>query len=172
MSQTDWSIERVGVESANILANLFELYLHDMAEWFRFDTQADGRYGYDLTRHFERGDRIYLARVGTAPAGFALVGPAPEWLADPTANDVEEFFVVRRHRHSGLADNLARTIWDAQPGRWRVRVFEGNVPAVPFWRRVVAAYSGDQYTEERHVNNSRNWVVFGFVNTRTPTGNT
>ena len=26
-----------------ILANLFELYLHDMAEWFRFDGLPNGR---------------------------------------------------------------------------------------------------------------------------------
>jgi predicted acetyltransferase len=164
MSQPNVSITRVGQESAAVLTNLFEFYLHDMAEWFRFETQPDGRYGYDLARHWQRGDRVYLARVDGAPAGFALVGPAPDWLDDPTARDVEEFFVVRRHRHSGLADTLARTIWDAEPGRWRVRVFEGNVPAVPFWRRVVADYTQRDYSEQRHLNNTRQWVVFGFSN--------
>jgi predicted acetyltransferase len=164
MSHPDLSIVRIGQESASILENLFEFYLHDMAEWFRFDTGPDGRYGYDLARHWERGDQIYLARIDAAPAGFALVGPAPEWLHDPTARDVEEFFVVRRHRHNGLADALARTIWDAQPGRWRVRVFEGNVPAVPFWRRIVGEYTNHDCSEERHVNNGRQWVVFGFDN--------
>jgi predicted acetyltransferase len=164
MSQFDLSIARIGQEAAPILENLFEFYLHDMAEWFRFDVGADGRYGYDLSRHWERGDKIYLARVGGAPAGFALVGPAPEWLNDPTARDVEEFFVVRRHRHSGLADTLARTIWDAEPGRWRVRVFEGNVPAVPFWRRIVGEYTAGNFTEQRLPNNNRQWAVFGFDN--------
>jgi predicted acetyltransferase len=135
-----------------------------MAEWFRFDTDADGRYAYDMTRHWERGDRAYLARVDGVLAGFALVGPAPAWLADPTACDVEEFFVIRRHRHSGVADRLARTIWDAEPGRWRVRVFEGNVPAVPFWRRIIGAYTNHTHTEERLFNNDRHWVVFAFSN--------
>jgi predicted acetyltransferase len=153
------TITRVGPEANTIVTNLFEHYLHDMAEWFLFDTDADGRYHYDMARHWARGDRVYLARVDGA-----LVGPAPDWLEDPTARDVEEFFVVRRHRHAGVADLLARTIWDAERGRWRVRVFEGNVPAVPFWRRIVGAYSERSHTEERRFNNDRHWVVFGFSN--------
>ena len=159
------AITRVGPESSTILTNLFEFYLHDMAEWFRFDTGADGSFTYDMARHWERGDRAYLARVDDALAGFALVGPAPEWLEDPTAHDVDVFFVIRRHRHSGVADQLARMIWDAEPGRWRVRVFEGNVPAVPFWRRIVGTYTHNTYTEERLFNNGRNWAVFAFSNT-------
>jgi predicted acetyltransferase len=158
------TITRVGPESNTVVTNLFEHYLYDMAEWFLFDTGPDGLYHYDMARHWARGDRVYLARVGEAPAGFAVVGPAPEWLEDPTARDVEEFFVVRRHRHAGVADLLARTIWDAERGRWRVRVFEGNVPAVPFWRRIVGEYTNRTYTEERRFNNGRHWVVFGFSN--------
>jgi predicted acetyltransferase len=158
------SIAAVGRESNALLSNLFEFYMHDMAEWFRFDTSPDGRYNYDLAAHWDRGDRAYLARVDGAPAGFALVGPTPEWLDDPTAADVGEFFVIRRYRHLGLGDRLAHTIWDAQPGRWRVRVFEGNVPAVPFWRRIIGAYTNHTHTEERRFNNGRHWAVFGFSN--------
>jgi predicted acetyltransferase len=158
------TITRVGPEANTVVTNLFEHYLYDMAEWFLFDSGPDGLYHYDMAHHWARGDRVYLARVDNVLAGFAVVGPAPEWLDDPTARDVEEFFVMRRHRHAGVADLLARTIWDAERGRWRVRVFEGNVPAVPFWRRIVGAYSDNSHTEERRFNNGRNWVVFGFSN--------
>jgi hypothetical protein len=47
---------------APVLANLFELYLHDMAEWFGFDLGADGRYGYKLTS----SKAAYLIRVDGA----------------------------------------------------------------------------------------------------------
>ncbi len=161
------TIARVGREAHETLVNLFELYLHDMAEWFVFDTHPNGRYDYDLARHWDAGDRVYFASLGEIPIGFALVGAAPDWLDDPTANDVAEFFVVRRHRHSGVSDALARAVWDADPGRWRVRVFEGNLPAVPFWRRIVGSYSNGTHSEERLLNNGKHWAVFSFTNAPT-----
>jgi len=154
---------RVGTEAAPIVANLFEFYLHDMAEWFLFDTDEEGRYGYDITRHWQRGDRFYLARVDGAIAGFALVGSGAEWLGGES-RDVNEFFVVRRYRKAGVGDALARAIWDAERSRWIVRVFEGNVPAVPFWRGAIARYTEGDYREERRVSNGRQWIYFTFSN--------
>jgi len=158
------SIARVGTESAELVANLAELYMHDMAQWFVFDAYPDGRYRYDLTAHWARGDRFYLARVGEALAGFAIVGSGAQWLG-ADSYDVNEFFVVRRHRQSGVSDALARAIWAAEPGRWMVRVFEGNLPAVPFWRGAIARYTGGDYREERRFHNSRWWLFFTFSNT-------
>ena len=40
------TIATVGADADLIVTNLFEHYLHDMAEWFGLDTQDDGRYGY------------------------------------------------------------------------------------------------------------------------------
>ncbi len=42
MPDSNLSISRIGPESQQVLGNLFEHYLHDMAEWFLFDTKADG----------------------------------------------------------------------------------------------------------------------------------
>ena len=157
------SIARIGRESADIVANLAELYLHDMAEWFRFDSNERGRYGYDLDMHWARGDRFYLAHSDGALAGFAIVGSGEPWLG-AQSYDVNEFFVMRRHRKSGVSDALARTIWDAERGRWIVRVFEGNLPAVPFWRGVIASYTDGDFGVERRFHNNRWWLFFTFSN--------
>jgi predicted acetyltransferase len=158
------TIARVGREADTILANLFDHYLHDMAEWFLFDADVDGRYRYDLERHWARGDRVYLARVDGRLAGFALVGPTQPFIDDPNAHDVCEFFVVRRYRRAHVGEALARFIWDAEPGRWLVRVFEGNKPAIPFWRDVVARYTDRHYVEERRFHNNKWWAFFTFAN--------
>jgi predicted acetyltransferase len=157
------SVARIGTESAEIVANLSELYMHDMAEWFLFDSYPDGRYRYDLAAHWQRGDRFYLVRVDDALAGFAIVGSGAQWL-DADSRDVNEFFVVRRYRKAGVGEAMARAIWAAEPGRWIVRVFEGNVPAVPFWRGAIARYTGGDYHEERRQHNARPWVFFTFSN--------
>jgi hypothetical protein len=55
-------------------------------------------------------------------------------------------------------------VWDQYPGPWLVRVYRGNVPAVPFWRRVVADYTGDQFRESVQTVDGREWSYFWFGN--------
>ena len=76
------SISKIGPESDVLLRNLFEHYIHDMAEWFEIDTKADGSYSYDTSVIWENGYDAYLAKIGDSIAGFALVGSALEWLGD------------------------------------------------------------------------------------------
>lgn len=156
------SIDRVGPESNDILVNLFELYLHDMAEWFLFDVGNDGRYGYDMSPHWRNHDPVYLARVNGTLAGFALVASAEYWTHNPSGRDVREFFVMRRHRRSGIGAALAHHIWGEHRGEWLVRVLEGNLPAVPFWRKVIAGYTGGQYSEKAVNSDGRSRLFFSF----------
>ena len=76
MNIDELTVAEVGREADPIFANLFELYMHDMAQWFLFESNNQGRYGYDHVPHWAAGDRFYLAHVGAQPAGFALVGSA------------------------------------------------------------------------------------------------
>jgi predicted acetyltransferase len=162
-ARSDITLERIGRESDAILLNLFELYLHDMAEWFRFDTGADGRYGYDTEGSvWAPGYDVFLARVGSTLAGFAIVGAAPDWYEHPHVQDVHEFFVIRKFRHAGIGQYMARALWDRTPGEWLVRVLEANAPAVPFWRSTIATYSDGAYLEERRLRNDRPWRFFRF----------
>jgi predicted acetyltransferase len=162
VNSTDLTVERVDASSNEVMTNLFNYYLHDMAEWFRLDVEANGRYAYDFTRHWQRGDEVYLARCGGKLAGFALVASAAPWLPDGDGHDVEEFFVLRPYRHSGIAEALANRIWNLHAGRWLVRVYEGNVPAMPFWRKAIARYSQGRQIEERRVVNGKAWSFFHF----------
>jgi predicted acetyltransferase len=155
-------ISKIGPESDILLRNLFEHYLHDMAEWFELDTKADGSYSYDTSVIWKKGYDAYLAKVGDSIAGFALLGSAVEWLGDAGAHDVREFFVVRRFRRIGVGQRMATVLWNERPGGWLVRVLEKNAPAVLFWRRVIASYSRDSNAEEERIVNGRRWRFFKF----------
>ncbi len=159
----DLSISKIGPESDVVLGNLFQHYLHDMAEWFEIDTQTDGSYSYDTSSVWRNGYDAYLAKVGDSIAGFALVGSAAEWLGDIGAHDVHEFFVIRKFRRSGCGRRMATLLWNGRPGEWLVRVLEANTPAVLFWRSAIAAHSRDSYEEEERVVNGRPWRFFRFV---------
>ncbi len=145
-----------------MLRNLFQLYIHDMAEWFDIDTEADGSYSYDTSSIWKNGYDAYLAKLGDSLAGFALIGRADEWLGDVGGHDVHEFFVIRRYRRNGLGQRMATLLWNELPGEWLVRVLEANAPACLFWRRVISKYSLGAYTEEVRIVGGRPWRFFRF----------
>jgi len=155
------SISKIGPESEGVLRNLFQHYLHDMAEWFEIDTEPDGSYAYDLSSIWKNYD-VYLAKVDDALAGVALIGSAAEWLGDTAAHDIHEFFVIRRFRKSGFGKRMATILWSKYPGEWLVRVLEANAPAVLFWRSVIAGYVCDAYYEEGRTVGGRPWRFFQF----------
>ena len=146
-----------------VLANLFELYLHDMAEWFRFDTNATGKYADSVGWAWEDGGTAHAIYFGDIPVGFALLAGGEEFTGDPSSMDVEEFFVVRRHRRAGLGRAFAEYVWNLHPGPWVVRVFQANLPAIPFWRSTVAAFTDNRHHEETRVVNEHPWSYFTFA---------
>jgi predicted acetyltransferase len=166
MSPSNLLVSKIGSESDVLLRNLFEHYIHDLAEWFEIDTQADGSYSYDTSSVWKNGYDAYLAKVGHSIAGFAVVGSAVDWLSDIGAHDVHEFFVIRRFRRSGIGRRMATLLWNEHPGEWLVRVLELNAPAVAFWRSAISSYSGGSYDEEGRMVNGLPWRFFRFVSNR------
>jgi predicted acetyltransferase len=159
----NFRVSKVGPESDTILRNLFEHYVHDMSQWFDIDTQPDGSFSYDVASIWANGYHAYLAKVEDALAGFAITGPADDSLCEIPANDVHEFFILRRFRRSGLGRHMAALLWDQNPGEWLVRALEKNAPAVEFWRAAISSYSGGSYKEEARIASGRTWRFFRFA---------
>ncbi|MEZ5488985.1 MAG: hypothetical protein R3F50_01545 [Gammaproteobacteria bacterium] len=145
-----------------VLRNLFEFYLHDMAEWFQVDQLPGGNYGHSTEPYWVEGHDVYLLYTGETPVGFALVGPSDQWLPGAAGNDMNEFFVVRRHRGTGASYEFASCVWHHHPGQWLVRVLQSNLPALRFWGKAVAEFSQAQFEEAVHEKNGRRWSHFTF----------
>lgn len=60
-----------------------------------------------------------------------------------------EFFVVRKHRRSGVGFQAVRQLIGARPGQWEIAVVRANVGALAFWRRVAAEVSPQ--IDEQHL---------------------
>ena len=164
MTVPNFRVERVEVSFERTLNNLMEHYLHDMAEWFEFDSSEDGSYSRSTDHFWDQGLDVFLAYAGLIPIGFAIVGSAERWIDDDNARDLDEFFVVRRYRRKGIGLAFAEHVWKLYPGKWVVRVFQNNLPALPFWRMAVSGFTGDAYDEEiREVEGNR-WSYFTFLN--------
>jgi predicted acetyltransferase len=145
------------------LANLLELYLHDMSETFPIRISEQGNFGYAwLPTYWAEPDRrfAFFIRSRGDLAGFVLVtigSPASE---DPEALDIAEFFVLRGYRRSGVGRKAVHLLWDQHPGHWVVRVSEGNPGGLAFWPKVVREYRGGQFNEKKLAGRHYPWRVF------------
>jgi len=150
---------------AVLLSNLLELYAHDLSEAFALELGTDGRFGYDkLPLYWSEPERRFpfLIRCGTRIVGFALVTRGSPASEDPNAFDVAEFFVVRRHRRSGVGRHAAFLLWNRLGGRWTVRVSEANHRGRSFWASTIAEYTSGRFVETTRPGSPHAWRVFSF----------
>jgi predicted acetyltransferase len=160
------AIEQATLADATLLANLLEFYVHDLSEVFPIDPGADGRFGYPkLPLYWSEPDKRYafLIRAGGKALGFALVTRGSPASGNPDVLDVAEFFVLRRHRRSGCGRRAAALLFDRLPGRWIVRVSEGNRGAMRFWESVISTYTRGQFTQSTREGSPHAWRDFSFV---------
>jgi len=138
------TLELATERDATLLANLLELYIHDLSEVFPVELGVDGRFGYgSLSLYWSTPDThfAFLIRLNSRIAGFALVTRGSPATVDSQDLDLAEFFVLRSHRRSGIGRIAAFLLFDHLPGHWIVRVSEANSAAVPFWESTISSYS-------------------------------
>jgi predicted acetyltransferase len=135
------TLEAVGAERAETLSNLFQLYVHDFADFWmerRAELQEDGRFPpYPPLQSYwtEPDHEALLIRADGQLAGFVLLNcHSHSGLA--TDFSVGEFFVARHYRRSGVGRTAAVAAMCVRPGRWEVAVARRNTGAQAFWRGV------------------------------------
>jgi predicted acetyltransferase len=148
----DVILEPVGAERAETLANLFQLYVHDFAEFWperRVDLGEDGRFPLypPLPRYWTEPDRqSFLIRVDGQIAGFVLLDREGH-SGQPVDWNMGEFFVARHYRREGVGRAAALAAFRGRPGRWELAVARRNLPAQAFWRQVAAEAAAGEVDE-------------------------
>jgi len=160
------TLERASAADAALLANLLELYVHDLSAVFpSVELGPDGRFGYaKLPLYWSEPERrfAFVVRCDGKPAGFALATRGSPLTEDPETLDVAEFFVLRRYRRLGVGAEAAVLLFGALPGSWTVRVAEANSGALAFWTRVVAEFTQGT-ARESELPGPTAWRVFSFA---------
>jgi predicted acetyltransferase len=125
---------------------MLELYQYELSDIWDQDLDANGGYGYDLTRHMV-GERFFAhVLLGDEHyAGFALVAPAVVTRRDGFW--MEQFFILKKYRHTGLGTALALHVFQIHPGPWEVGQMPANTAAQAFWRRVICAHTRSEFLE-------------------------
>lgn len=151
-----------GPHDAGRLANLLELYIHDLSDIFpQVSLGDDGRFGYPSLPEFwqtpETRFAFFIHRAGRV-IGFVLASRGSPVSADPAVLDVKEFFVLKALRRAGVAQEAARQLWTRLPGTWTVRVSARNASALAAWRRILQATVPESH-ERLHL---ADWHIFTF----------
>jgi predicted acetyltransferase len=160
------SVVRAEARDHGLLANLLELYIHDLSEVFSVHVGADGRFGYpQLAAYWSEPENrfAYLIRVDGAVAGFALARIGSPFGTEPSDLDVAEFFVLRGERRGGVGRRAAFLLWDQLPGHWVVRVSEANRGGIAFWPDAISAYTKGEFVEREMAGTPNAWRVYRFA---------
>ena len=131
-------LEPVALEQAFVLANLFELYVHDFSEQVPLDLKPNGRFDVSVDERWWTSDDHFpfFIRADDKLCGFALARRGSRVTAATDVMDVAEFFVVRGARAKGVGARAAHALFAAYPGNWEIRVRRTNSAASKFWRKV------------------------------------
>jgi predicted acetyltransferase len=125
---------------------MLELYQYELSDIWHQDLDAQGKYGYDLSR-YEEGTRFHahVALEGGQYVGFALVAPAA--VTQTVGWWMEQFFILKRHRRGGAGKMLALHVFNRHPGPWEVGEMPANLAAQAFWRTIIAEVTAGEFTE-------------------------
>lgn len=137
-------------EHDQILRNLYQFYLY---EFSRFTTE----WRVDESGCFDEADlencwndpyrRVFLVRADEGWAGFAIVDLNLPDDDGSTVNELSEFFVMPPYRRQGAGELIATRLFGKFKGRWELCIVETNIDALHFWRKVLARYTQNQFTE-------------------------
>ena len=127
---------------------MLELYQHDLSDIWDQELDQSGEYGYALDRYWQEPNSYpFVALLNGHYAGFALVDGATKIAS--SGRWMDQFFVLKKHRRSGVGRAIALEVFSSLPGYWEVGQMTGNLPAQHFWRRVVADHTQSVYTEHK-----------------------
>jgi predicted acetyltransferase len=131
------------------LLALLELYVYDFSEMLDVDVGEDGRFAVPAVERYFGDPRChgFLIRVDGKLAGFALLQRKSRLSGDEAVCDMAEFLVLRRFRRRGVGARAAAGLFDRFPGPWEVRERSANRPAIAFWRRAIADYTGAPFED-------------------------
>ena len=139
-------VELIPRDQKDLLRNLMQPYGHDLSEFNQDDPDDLGSFGVGsyFDAYWTEATRYpFKILAKEALAGFALIREL-----EPGCHSIAEFFILRRHRRSGIGRDAAQHLFSRFPGIWHVAQDEENVPAQRFWRKIIGEYTNGDFKDE------------------------
>ncbi len=141
-------------EDHEVLERLAELYWHDLSEYEPMAFDCSGRFFIGVVKPDPQHAKVaYLAYNGLALAGFVVIK------RDEDRHWIDQFFVLRAHRRSGLGTRIAYRVLDQHSGPWSLSVIKSNDAALAFWRdQITRAAASAERAGQRRVRIDFDWI--------------
>jgi len=157
------SLRKIVSGQKQTLENLYSYYVYDFSKILPISPQADGRFTFDsksLEHYWLKPDHHpYFIDCNNELAGFALIRHFP---AHEPVWDVDQFFILNKHKGRGVGKHALAKIVALHPGRWQVRVLQENIAALGFWQAAIRALVGEQFKTAVEHDGKSNMVFLRF----------
>jgi predicted acetyltransferase len=136
------TVSAATADEAPLVAQLLQLYLHELSEWKPQPIGPDGNFCYPWLALYWKSPRRYpyLFRSAGGIAGFALVREKEDDETADWAIQLAEFFILHSARRRGVGFAAARHVINQHPGLFEISYDRRNLAAGNFWRRIHAGY--------------------------------
>lgn len=135
----------VGRQDRAVLGNLGQLYRHDLSEALGLMPNPDGTFNNRRLDHFRTGEnpdhRAWLITAAGNLGGFVMTVPHEDG-----SMTIDDFFVVRALRRTGVGREAARQTIGLFPGPWRIGFQRYNPGVERFWTQVAEEFAGNTWT--------------------------
>lgn len=148
------SIIPASKEIMPVIQNMARFYAYDLSkscgfyELYDWSFPENGLYeALDVSKYWEPNCYPFIIRVDDELAGFVLTNkagsvPSIDW-------NMGEFFIVGKFQGKGIGRQVAFEIFNKFPGQWEVMQMPPNLPAIKFWKKIIAEYSNNKFTETK-----------------------
>jgi len=122
-------------DETDLLLELWQLYMQDLALFRNLNIENDGRYRDDRLRTYLAYEEHWplVIRSDGEVAGFALVRKSK-----PDTHVVGEFFIKPEFRRAGVGVAAVDQILQKFKGNWEIPFQNENPIAASFWRKTIA----------------------------------
>lgn len=129
------------------IQNMARFYIYDRTPTMLWACPENGLFEcIDFKHYFENpAEKAFLIKVEDEIAGFVLLDKIQ--LLETVDWNMGEFFVLAKFQGKGIAQIIAKEIFEKHPGKWSVAVMPENIKAVKFWRKIIADLSAGNYSE-------------------------
>ncbi len=129
-----------------VIQNMASYYSYDLSEYMGWAQQSDGTQstGVDYIKYWKTENTFpFIIKYQDKLMGFVIVDKDVSDLSNDF--NIAQFFILRKFKGKGVGRYVAFQCFNKFCSNWEVFVMPGNEGAYRFWRKIIKAYTDNQF---------------------------
>ncbi len=140
------------IELMPVIQNMARFYAYDLSkscgfyQLYDWSFPENGLYeALDISKYWQPDCYPFIVKVNEELAGFVLINKVGSFV--DTDWNMGEFFIVGKFQGKNIGKQVAFEIFSKFPGKWEVMQMPPNLPAIKFWKKIIAEYTSNKFLE-------------------------